>query len=636
MLSKIYVILLLVFCVASRNFTNEYDYVIAGAGTAGLLLANILSEDPNVKVLVLEAGSDSRKEANVTDPERRGLYDNGTGGSQYVPRGKTIGGTSAMNWMIHNEDSRVQLDIWESVLNLTGWNWESMSTAFRESETMYAPSTDLADVLPYDASLHGGAGPIESTFQRSVYTLYSQYVSPTLESQGFTPTHDGNNGDANGPNFLPFAIYPFNYTRSYAGSAYTAVEYRPNMEVRTNCQVTGITWASTGANVTASGLKYVPADGSTNQTTQVAGREIVISAGAIQSPQILELSGIGDPEILQAVNVTPVVNLTNVGTSLRDPPMTNYWPIQFKINRSVNLTGNEFIQNFIDLEPASKILSPADYYAASTWLNSTTTIPGLGDAQLAVFKELWYTNQPLIEFAWQYKTANVTPYCLVPLSQGTVHINSSDPLHPPAINPNYNVVNATINGTVVQWDMWFLAKAAQYYTELLATSAPMSLIVTSTVPDYNLPFAEWYEAIFQQTGSSQHLTGGNPMLEREAGGVVDTELKVYGTNNVRVVDGSVFPYQPSAHPMGVTYALAVRAARIFQAGKYTETTDLPSSNASANATATFPPGGSGSGNGSSVTTGVPSSYTGGANIVGLERLGWGMFSAFVFAISQFV
>lgn len=509
-----------------------------------------------------------------------------------------------------------------------------MSTAFRESETMHAPSSKLVDVLPYNASLHGGTGPISSTFQRSVYSLYSQYVSPTLEEGGFTPTHDGNNGNANGPNFLPLAIEPFNYTRSYAGSAYSAVDSRPNLELRTNCQVTIITWASTGDNATASGLKYVSGNGSSNQTTEVSGREIVISAGTIQSPQILELSGIGDPEILHAVNITPIVNLPSVGTSLRDPPMMNYWPIQFKINESVNLTGNEYIQNFIDLEPASKILSPADYNAASAWLNNTASIPGLRDAQLEVFKELWYSDEPLIEFAWQYKTANVTPYCLVPLSQGTVHINSSDPLHPPAINPNYNVVNATVNGTVVQWDMWFLAKAAQYYTKLLATSAPMSSVVTSTVPDYNMPFEDWYEAIFQQTGSSQHLTGGNPMLERETGGVMDTELRVYGTNNVRVVDGSVFPYQPSAHPMGVTYALAVRAARIFQAGRYTETTQQPSNGTGTNVTASFPSGGSGSGDGTPAATGDPSAYTGGASMVFSMKVEWSVIGVLVLAIGN--
>ena len=501
---------------------------------------------------------------------------------------------------------------------------------------MYAPPPNLGDLLPYDASLHGGAGPISSTFQRSVYNLYSQYVGPTLEAHGFNPTHDGNDGNANGPNFLPLTIYPFNYTRSYAGSAYTEVENRPNLEVRTNCLVSKITWASTEGNVTASGLAYIPADGSSNQTIQVFGREIVISAGTIQSPQILELSGIGNPEILQTLGITPVVELSSVGTSLRDPPMTNYWPIQFKTHDNASLSGNEFIQNFIDLEPASRILLPADYTAASAWLNSTSAIPGLGAAQLEIFKELWYSDQPLIEFAWQYQTANVTPYCLVPLSQGTVHINSTNPMHPPLIDPNYNVVNATINGAVVQWDMWFLAKAAQHYTRLLATSEPMSSVVSSTVPDYNLPFEAWYEAIFQQTGSSQHLTGGNPMLQRESGGVVDTELRVYGTTNVRVVNGSVFPYQPSAHPMGVTYALAVRAAKIFQAGRYTETTELSSSNTSASATASFPGSASGGSNGTAIVTGATPSYTGGAASVAREKFVGGLVSTLMVAIYMYL
>lgn len=523
------------------------------------------------------------------------LYDNGTGGSQYVPRGKTIGGTSAMNWMIHNGNSRIQLDIWESLLNLTGWNWTSMTTAFRESETMYAPPEAEADDLPYEASFHGGAGPVSSTFQRSVYTLFSDYVQPSLVNAGYEMPHDGNNGNANGPNFLPFAIHPQNYTRSYAGSAYTVVEARPNLKLLESAQVSRIIWNSTEDLAVASGLEYI--DVAVGNTTQIIkAREVIISGGIVYSPQILQLSGIGDPAILSAAGVDTIVNLTTVGTSLRDPLMMNYWPIAFQLNETAaeaaNLTGNEYIQNLIDLEPASKMLSADDYLAASEWLNSTSSIPGLADAQFAVFKHLWFTEQPLIEMAWQFTVANVTPYNLIPLSQGTVHINSSDPWHPPAIDPNYNSVNVTIDGTEVQWDMWFLAKASQFYVTRLATTEPMASVITGTTPDYRLPFDQWYDAIFQQTGSSQHLTGGNPMLSREAGGVVDTNLLVYGTKNVRVVDGSVFPYQPSAHPMGMTYALAVRAARIFQelpgGGGLTMTEQLPASNVSASATASFP------------------------------------------------
>lgn len=500
-----------------------------------------------------------------------------------------------MNWMIHNEDSRIQLDIWESLLNLTGWNYNSMSTAFRQSESMYGPPAPEAEYLPYNASYHGGSGPIQSVFQRSVYSLFSDYVLPSLEGNGWPDSHDGSNGDAVGPNFLPLAIDPSNYTRSYSGSVYTAVQGRPNLHLQANKYVTRILWDSIQHNATASGIQYVDATNG-NATYQVSARHVILSTGIIQSPQILQHSGIGDPLVLSPLGIKTVVHNANVGTSLRDPPMMNYWPISFQINKTAdeaaNLTGNGYIQNLIDLEPASIALAQEDYDVASAWLNDTLSIPGLSDAQFSVFKKLWYENQPLIEFAWQYQVANVTPYNLVPLSQGTVHINSSDPRDPPAINPNYNSVNATINGTEVAWDMWFLAKAAQRYATLLATTEPMASLITGTTPDYRLSFDEWYDAVFRQTGSSQHLTGGNPMLLLDAGGVVDTELLVYGTTNVRVVDGSIFPYQPSAHPMGVTYALAVRAASILQqlesGGGLTETTQLPVSNASASATAMFP------------------------------------------------
>ncbi|KAK5128690.1 hypothetical protein LTR85_000023 [Meristemomyces frigidus] len=628
MLASVFLCALAATLAVAQNAT--YDYVIAGAGTAGMLLAVVLSENPDITVCVLEAGGDGRTDTNITVPERRGtiqdtmydwqfmtspqpgLYPNGTEGAQPVPRGKVIGGTSAMNWMIHNTDSRVQLDIWESVLNLTGWNWDTLSTAFRESETMYAPATNESQFFKYDPAYHGSSGPIQSIFQRSVLSLFPQYLEPTLLNAGYSIPPDRNDGYAVGAGFLPLAIDPHNYTRSYSGSAYTAVQGRPNLHVLTDARVTGIDWASTSSNITAAGLRYVSDAAISNITQHVVGREVIISAGCIQSSQILELSGVGDPAILNPLGIQTVVNLTNVGEGLRDPPMMNYLPISFGVNTT--FTGGEYIQNFIELESARNMLSPADYTAASEWLNSTTHIEGVRDAQLAVFKELWFAEQPLIEMAWQFAVQNVTPYNLIPLSQGNVHINSSDPLAAPVINPNYNRINATINGTEVEWDMWFLAKAAQTYETRLATNSPMNSIITSTDPQYDLPWDQYYEAVYQRTGTSEHLTGGNPMLPLEDGGVVDTQLKVYGTQNVYVVDGSIFPYQPSAHPMGLTYAVAVRAARLMQqsrgGGGLTFTEQLPGSNSSANATAVFPtqPGSLTP----SVGTPAPAAYTGGA------------------------
>lgn len=123
------------------------------------------------------------------------------------------------------------------------------------------------------------------------------------------------------------------------------------------------------------------------------------------------------------------------------------------------------------------------------------------------------------------------PYTLVPLSQGTVHINSSDPLAPPAIDPNYNSVKAVINGTDLSWDLWFLSKASQYYVTQLATHSPMQEILTLTDPPYNVSLEDYQQAVYERMGTSQHLTGGNPMLPREAGGVVDAQMLVYGTKN---------------------------------------------------------------------------------------------------------
>ncbi|KAI0158033.1 hypothetical protein GGR52DRAFT_184633 [Hypoxylon sp. FL1284] len=614
---------------AAAQCQTSYDYVIAGAGTAGLLLAAVLSENPNITVCVLEAGSDGSYENNITNPELRGtiqhtqydwqfwtlpqpgLDDNGTMGAQPVPRGKTLGGTSAMNWMIHNTDSRVQLDIWESLLNLTGWNWETLSTAYRQSETMYGPPANTSQEFMYGPGYHGSSGYIQSVFQRSVLSLFPKYLNPTLINAGYRVPADRNGGDAVGGGFLPLAIRPSNYTRSYSGLVYHTAESRPNLHVRTNSQVTGIDWKRRHNNavndtVTAAGLRYVDRASGLNSTSHVHARQVILSAGCIQSSQILELSGVGDPDILKPLGIMPVVNLPNVGVGLRDPPMMNYLPISFGLN--ITLSGDEYIQNYIQLESARDMLNDEDYAAASRWLNATNSIPGLPNAQLSIFKKLWFANEPLIEMAWQFQVANVTPYNLIPLSQGTVHVNSSDPLAPPAIDPNYNRVMATINGTKVEWDMWFLAKAAQFWETKIATTSPMRDIITSANPPFDLPFEQYYTIAKKRTGTSEHLTGGNPMLTREEGGVVDPNLLVYGTSNVRVVDGSVFPYQPSAHPMGLTYAVAMRAgkpplvdhnkmlmlclvAQLLQempgGGGLTESLQLPQSNVSADATAVF-------------------------------------------------
>ncbi|KAI1442990.1 hypothetical protein F5Y02DRAFT_420428 [Annulohypoxylon stygium] len=600
-------LILILLSLASLTIAqNEtFDYVIAGAGTTGLLLAVILSENPNITVCVLEAGGDGRLESNITDPERRGSIQNTEydwqfqttpqpgldTGVQPVPRGKVIGGTSSMNWMIHNTDSRVQLDIWESLLNLTDWNFDTLYTAYRQSETMYGPPSNMSQYFMYNPAYHGGQGYIQSVFQRSVLNLFPQFLNSTLLNSGYQVPPDRNGGNAIGGGFLPLAIEPSNYTRSYSGSAYTVAESRRNLQVLTNSQVIGINWAETSDNIflAAAGLSYLNRENGSNITSHVRGRQVILSAGCVQSSQILELSGVGDPAILSPLGITPKVNLTNVGVGLRDPLMMNYPPISFALNTT--LTSGEYIQNYIQLESARSMLSDEDYTAASQWLNSTDSIPGLPYAQLEVFKTLWFTDQPLIEMAWQFQQPNVTPYNLVPLSQGTVHINTSDPLAPPVIDPNYNKVIASINGTDVEWDMWFLAKASQFWQTKIATTSPMEDIITSTDPPFDIPFGQYYNIVKRRTGTSEHLTGGNPMLARGAGGVVDVNLLVYGTSNVRIVDGSVFPYQPSAHPMGLTYALAMRAAQLFQelpgGGGLTSSLQLPQSNVSASATAIF-------------------------------------------------
>lgn len=180
--------------------------------------------------------------------------------------------------------------------------------------------------------------------------------------------------------------------------------------------------------------------------------------------------------------------------------------------------------------------------------------------------------------------------------------------------------------------MWFLSRASQFYVTELASHEPFSSVLTKTDPDHNLSPAEYQQIVYERSGTSQHLTGGLPMLARSAGGAVDSQMLVYGTSNVRVVDGSIFPYQPSAHPMGLTYAVAVHAAKILQQikGSKMTYTEIPAiSNSSSNATASFPnvaPTVTYNAEGSAVpaasSIGFGGAYTGGGRK--LEMSGWSL------------
>lgn len=553
---------------------TTYDYVIAGAGTSGLLLALALTTDPTITVAVLEAGPDNRTDPRITVPEREGsiagtLYDwNFTTTSQpglyggksiSVARGKVVGGTSAMNWMIWHRASAVEFDAWEGVLGIDGWNWDSVYAAAKASEKFTNPPSNLSGVLTYDDAFHGTAGPIDGTMAKGYFSLYDEYLVPTLKNLGVPIPVDRDGGNTTGAGYVPLSINATSYTRSYPGSSYTLAQARPNLHLITNALVTRIIWAPKPASATlstAQGLAYINATSKSGPETLINGTTVILSAGTFQTPQLLELSGVGDPKILNPLGISTVVNLPAVGTKLADHPT---FAASFAFNVS-GFTGSQYAQNFQDYATPSRFLSAADWATVAQLLNSTgTAVPtGSSASALAMLKTLFFADEPLVEYGWFL--GYVSAYLLHPLSVGTVHITSSSPLAAPAINPGYNT--ALLNSTTAI-DLFLLSKAALYLARSLPATAPFTSIAAKYSVNASVPFAQFQAVVAQGLASGAHFTGGACMGPRARGGVVNKGLKVYGTANVMVVDLSVVPASPGQHPMGLAYAVAMRAREVL-------------------------------------------------------------------------
>lgn len=560
-------VLLIAYCLG-----QTYDYVIAGGGTAGLLLAVALTENPNISVAVLEAGGDGRKDARITVPEKQGSivntdYDwkletipqSGLVNSKMQPvsKGKVLGGTSAMNYLILNRASKIELDAWDDILGNDGWNWSSLFAASKASEH-FLPPTSSVPAATYNTAFHGNSGPIFSMMQRNTSTLYTQYLLPALRSLGVPVPVDKDGGDSTGAGPEPLSINRDSYTRSYSGSAYTAAQSRSNLHVFTNCTVRRIAFdqSTTDGLQVAKGVRYRNETAGGTANALLLARNVVLSAGSIQTPQLLEISGLGDPAVLAEFNIEPLVDLPAVGAGLQDKPTyTGSW----SFNTS-GFTGTQYVQTFLDYATPSRLLSAQDLVMLKQLANSAKPSSGMSQAAISILKHVVDTDQPVIEFG--FFLGYVNTYLLHPLSTGSVHINSADPMLPPVIDPGYNT--ALINGTSI--DLWLLSKAISYLTKTLAIAPPFAKInATFSVPR-SLNQAQIQDRVHQGMGIGQHWTGGARMLPRDAGGVVDTDLLVYGTKNVRVVDASVIPAVPGQHPMGLIYAIAMRAAGIIAAG----------------------------------------------------------------------
>src|SRR3954464_9781698 len=286
------------------------EYVIVGAGSAGCVLAARLSEDPSANVLVLEAGGRDRS-LNIKIPaafpnqfhtkldwdyatEPEPYVDHR---SLYVPRGKSLGGSSSMNAMLYVRGRPLDYDLWERQ-GAAGWGWRDVLPYFLKAEDNARGASEF----------HGAGGPLRVAEQRSPRASVDRRLIAACVAAGIPHSADYNGPEQDG--VVMFQVIQRRGARWSAADGYLRPAMRrPNLELRTGVQVLGVAFEGTRAV----GVRLA------GETVR-AGREVILSAGAIQSPQLLLLSGMGPPDELRETGITPVHALPGVGRNLQDHP----------------------------------------------------------------------------------------------------------------------------------------------------------------------------------------------------------------------------------------------------------------------------------------------------------------------------
>lgn len=527
----------------------SFDYIIVGAGSAGCVLANRLSASGKYTVALVEAGG-SDKHFWVNMPlgvgqllqNPRFAWDYWTGAETalkgqtiYWPRGRVLGGSSSINGMIFVRGEPKRYDEWRDAGN-TGWGWEDMLPWFKK----------LEDAPEGTGSMRGHGGPVTCS-----YGTYRDPVSHSFieaaQGIGIPFNEDYNGGRADGVGWLQFSIRKGQ--RCSTAKAYLhPVIGRPNLTVMTGAPCEKVTFDGTRAT-------GIVINGEAGQQTLIARREVILSAGPIISPKILELSGIGAPKVLGKHGIAIRHALPGVGENLIDHLHTRF---NYRINKAI--TVNDLMSNklrgalgLLKYLVTRKGLMAIPSVTAHAMTKSHDAAPYADiKMQIAMYsakdRYLDDSNGPPTD---PFPGIGLGQFHIYPESRGSVHIQSADPGQHPAMNANY---------FSAQGDAETALKGMRKLRDIARHPAMAAHIVDETEPGFDIYRDAEVIDFMKRTGQ----TSWHPISTCRMGtgpmDVVDERLRVHGLQGLRVVDSSIMPTMPATNTNIPTIAIGEKGA----------------------------------------------------------------------------